>query len=160
MPRIRVGDVFSLPIDESRVGYGQVVSRWGDSGGHYYFLIFGGAHEVSESPDIDQIVREPPALLALSLDALLVHDHWKVVDHREVVDAAIPWPTYKEGAAPAGAFDVVDHAGQIRRRATTKEIADLPFRKVVAPIRLEKALKSLHGIGPWLDDYGELRLSS
>jgi hypothetical protein len=58
---------------------------------------------------------------------------------------------------PPGAFDVVDYAGERRRRATDDEAESLPFRTIVAPIRLEKALRALHDLEPWDDVYDELR---
>jgi hypothetical protein len=52
---------------------------------------------------------------------------------------------------------VVDHEGVRRRRATEREVESLPFRTVVAPVRLEKALRAWRGLEPWLDAFDELR---
>jgi hypothetical protein len=68
----------------------------------------------------------------------------------------LPWPAYKEAVAP-GAFDVVDFTGTKRRRATSDEAESLPFRAVVAPIRVERALRALHGLEEWNAAYDELR---
>jgi hypothetical protein len=155
--KLSVGDVFSVPIDADRVGYGQIVSPWGESGGHFYFAIFDWVGSADEAPDIDAIVSAPLLLLALSMDALLFHQHWRVVGHHDVDGSAIPWPAYKEGVSPPGAFDVVDFTGTRRRPATDDEVERLPFRKVVAPIRVEKALRALRGDDPWDDGYDALR---
>ncbi|WP_284530450.1 hypothetical protein [Microbacterium sp. T2.11-28] len=40
--------------------------------------------------------------------------------------------------------------------ASDLEIEQLPYRKVVAPVRLERALRAAHGLEPWLDHYDEL----
>ena len=95
-------------------------------------------------------------ILALSMDALLFHGHWQVVGHRDVV-RGLPWPAYKEGVSPPGTYEIVDHAGRLRRRATGAEVERLPFRSVVAPIRLEKAIQALHGLSEWNAAYDELR---
>ncbi len=155
--KFEVGDVFSIPVDDERVGYGQILAPWGDSGGHFYLGVFDGALPRDEEPDLDATVAAPLALLALSMDSLLVHGHWQVVGRREVDPSAIPWPAYKEGVSPPGTFDVVDYTGERRRRATEDEIESLPFRTVVAPIRLEKALRALEGMEPWDDVYDALR---
>jgi hypothetical protein len=155
--RLNVGDVFSIPVDDDRVGYGQIVAPWGESGGHFYFAVFDGVYPAESAPDLDTVLSERLVLLALSLDALLVHRHWKVLAHREVDASAIPWPAYKEGVSPPGAFDVVDASGRRRRPASNEEAARLPFRTVVAPIRIEKALRALNGTEPWHDVYDELR---
>lgn len=48
--------------------------------------------------------------------------------------------------------------GARRRAATPIEADALPNRKVVAPVRLEKALRALLGLEPWLDAFDELRV--
>lgn len=155
--KLNVGDVFSIPVGDERVGYGQIVARWSGSGGHFYFAVYDVVDPAAEVPDLESIVSSPLVFLALSMDALLVHEHWLLVGHHEIDEAAIPWPAYKEGVSPPGTFDVVDHTGTRRRRASEDEIESLPFRKVVAPIRIEKALRALHGEGLWDDAYDALR---
>ena len=155
--RFEVGDVFSIPIDDERLAYGQLVASWRSSGGHFYVAVFERIYRRDEEPSLDAVVREPLALLALSMDALLVHGHWQVVGRQDVDPTRIPWPAYKEGIMPPGTFDVVDHTGERRRRATDDEAETLPFRSVVAPIRLEKAIRALHGMEPWDDVYERLR---
>lgn len=153
--KLRVGDIFSVPIDDRRVGYGQIAASWGE--GHYYFAVFEGVYSVDEQPEFDAVVSAPLLLLALSLDALLFHEHWRLVGHRDVDQAAIPFPAYKEGVSPPGTFDVVDYTGTRRRRATDLEVERLPFRKVVAPIRVEKAFRALNGTEAWDEAYDALR---
>ena len=155
--RFQVGDIFTIPIDEDRVGYGQIVAPFRESGGHFYLAVFDGAYRRDADPDLEAVVGEPLVLLALSMDALLVHGHWQVVGRREVDPNEIPFPAYKEGVSPPGTFNVVDYTGERRRRASDEETESLPFRSVVAPIRLEKALRALHGIEPWDDVYDALR---
>lgn len=152
--RLQVGEVFTIPLDDERVGYGQIVSAQGQ--GHYYFAVFEGAYPREQTPDLDAVLEGGLALLALSLDALLYHDHWQIVAERPV-NSAMPWPAYKEGVSPPGTFEVVDHTGERRRKATQAEAEMLPFRAVVAPIRVEKALRALHGLEDWDDAYDELR---
>lgn len=153
--RLHVGDVFTIPLDDERVGYGQIVRAQGQ--GHYYFAVFEGAYPRKEEPGLDAVLEGELALLALSLDALLYHDHWQIVGKREVNSAMVRWPAYKEGVSPPGTFEVVDYTGERRRKATEAEAEELPFRAVVAPIRVEKALRALHGLEDWNDAYDELR---
>ena len=152
--RLRVGDVFTIPIDDERVGYGQVVHDFGQ--GHYYFVVFKEAFARDEEPELDAVLAGRLALLALSLDALLYHDHWQVVGHRGVNPERLPLPAYKEGVSP-GKYEVVDYTGERRRDAAAAEVDELPFRAVVAPIRVEKALRALHGLEDWNEAYDELR---
>src|SRR4051812_1353020 len=155
--KLRVGDVFSIPLDGDHVGYGQIVATWGESGGQFYFAVFVGVFPRDDAPDLDAVLDEPLVLLASSMDALLVHGHWRVVGHAVVDDDRIPWPAYKEGVSPPGVFEVVDASGQRRRLASDEEAGRLPFRTVVAPIRVEKALRALHDTEPWVGAYDALR---
>jgi hypothetical protein len=154
--RLKVGDVFTIPVDVDHVGVGQIAASWGGSRGHFYFSVFDAEYETSHGTDYDEVTSAPLALLALSVDALLHHGHWRVVGHAEVDVDAFPWPAYKEGVSPPGTFDVVDFSGKRRRRATPSEADRLPFRTIVAPIRIERALRALHGREPWLDEYDSL----
>lgn len=152
--RLRAGDVFTIPLDDERVGYGQIVHSSGH--GHYYFAVFEEAYSRREEPDLEAVIAGRLALLALSLDALLYHGHWRVVGHREVDPQELPWPAYKEAVSP-DSFQVVDYTGERGREATTTEAEQLPFRAVVAPIVVEDAFKALHGLAEWEDVYDKLR---
>jgi hypothetical protein len=144
-----------VPVDDDRVGYGQIVHQWAP--GNFYFALFDEVYPRDASVDLDEVLTKPLALLALAMDALLYHGHWAVVGHREVKAGRLPWPAYKEGVSPPGAFDVVDYTGRRRRRANEDEAERLPFRQVVAPIRVQKAFQALHGIGEWNESYDRLR---
>lgn len=156
--RVNVGDVFVVPIDSERFGLGQVVGKYLSEA--YFFALFARAYAAdAPPPDIEAAVREDEVvLLALSLDAKLAAGHWKVIGHVEVDPARLPLPAYKEGVLPTGTFDVVDYSGKLRRRATRDEAEALPLRKVVAPVRLEKALRAVHGVEPWVNAYEDLRV--
>jgi hypothetical protein len=150
----RVGDVFTIPVDDNRVGVGQIVAKYGKHG--YFFAIFDHIFPRSAGPDTDAALRTPLAFLTLSLDAKLYNKEWVIIDHRPVADN-IPLPAYKESRGVNGEFDVVDYSGQRRREAKDGELDALEYRTTVAPVRLEKALRAKHGIGPWLDAYDRLQ---
>jgi Immunity protein 26 len=152
LAKLEIGDIFRLPVDAHRVGYGQIVGRYGRHA--YYFAIFEQPHDVNEDVDAASLVDGKIALLALSLDALLSHGEWEVVGHAD--PPAVRWPTYKEATAP-DIFEAVDHTGQHRRPISKDEASSLPNRRVVAPIRVQNAFRSLHGAGPWHEAYDQLR---
>jgi hypothetical protein len=155
--KIAVGAVFQLPLDRSRVGYGQIVDSFGSSGGHFYFTAFAAAHRVGGEAELDAVIRDAPLLLCLSLDALLVNGHWPVVGHRDVDEDRLEWPVCKLATAP-GQFVVIDRTGSALRAATDREAQTLAFQTVVAPIRIENALKAHHGLREWLPEYDRLRM--
>jgi hypothetical protein len=114
-------------------------------------VLFAGSHPVTATANPAEVVEDDVALIALTTDALLHHGHWTVIGKAKVAEDSLPWPAYKEATAP-GVFDVVDYTGERRRPATSKEIRELPFRKIVAPFNLERALQAMHGKGEWKRD--------
>jgi hypothetical protein len=68
-----------------------------------------------------------------------------------------PPPITCKEATPDGSFVTIDHTGRVLRRLDEIEAAELPFRSVVAPIRIQNAFAALHGAESWNSKYEELR---
>src|SRR4051794_1018214 len=86
--RPTVGDVFTVPFGDDRVGVGQIVGVYGDNA--YYFAIFDVALPVTEARErAIEAISTPLLFLALSLDAKLHAGQWLVVG-RASVSADIP----------------------------------------------------------------------
>jgi len=153
--RLAVGDVFIVPVGDGRVGVGQIVGTYGKDA--YYFAIFDTVLPLDEAGDrLSEALACPVLFLALSMDAKLHVGHWTVVG-RAPVAADMPLPAYKEAVGVPSHVEVVDYSGTRRRPATPIEAEALPNRKVVAPVRLEKALRASLGLEPWLDIFEDLR---
>lgn len=150
---LRTGDVFSVPIDDERVGVGQIVATYGKDA--YYFAIFDSVAASGASIQIDEALNERIVFIALSLDAKLAVGHWSVVGNRPV-RPEMPLPAFKEAVGGPERIDVVDYSGHRRRPAQGAEAQLLPNRRVVAPVRLEKALRAKHGLEPWVEAYFDL----
>jgi hypothetical protein len=148
-----LGDVFTIPVDDARQGVGQIVGTYGKDA--YYFAVYDCVAPERNSVDVNEALRARVLFLALSVDAKLAAGHWTVIDHREVPDV-IRLPAYKEAVGGPGRVDVVDYSGKQRRLASESEAELLPNRKVVAPVRLERALRAKHGLEPWVEAYSEL----
>lgn len=152
--RPRVGDVFVVPTGDGRAGIGQVVGAYGDHG--YFFAIFDLVLPVGEASERAlEALTSSVRLMALSMDAKLYVGHWTVVGHAPV-DQSIPLPVYKEVVGRPSRVDVVDYSGSRRRAASPGEAEVLPNRKIVAPVRLERALRALLGLEPWTDVFDDL----
>jgi hypothetical protein len=145
-----------VPTGDDRAGVGQVVATYGKDA--YFFAIFDRVLPLSEaSGQAVNALSAPLLFLALSLDAKIHAGHWTVVG-RAPVAPSIPLPAYKEAVGSAGNVEVVDYSGTQRRPATRIEASALPNRKIVAPVRLEKALRASLGLEPWLEAFDELRI--
>ena len=151
--KLKTGDVFAVPIDEARVGVGQIVATYGEDA--YYFAIFDVTASDLGSIDLEQAPQQRVVFLALSLDAKLAAGHWSIVGHRPVREG-MPLPAFKETVGSPDRIDVVDYSGERRRPAQAAEVELLSNRKVVAPVRLEKALRAKHGLEPWTEAYSDL----
>jgi hypothetical protein len=153
--RREVGDVFIVPLPDGRAALGQIVGTYGKDA--YYFAVFERVYTADAAPDrAREALAGPVRLLALSMDAKLHVGDWSVVGHGPVSEA-VELPAYKEAVGRPGEYDVVDFSGARRRTATRGEVAALPNRKVVAPVRIEKALRASLGLEPWSEAYDELR---
>ena len=106
---LNVGDVFAVPIDDSRVGVGQIVGTYGKDA--YYFAIFASTASSKEQIDLAEAVAERVLLLALLFDAKLAAGHWTVVGNQPVRDD-IPLPAFKEVVGSPDRVDVVDFTGE------------------------------------------------
>ena len=144
---LRVGDVFTVPLDEQRHGFGQVVATYKKHG--HYFAIFDKAYTTSWEPVPGDIAVDRIALLALSFDAKIHVGDWKIVGNAPVVDN-LPLPAYKVAIGTPDEVYVEDYSGQRQRRATRSEVDLLPYRTFVAPVRLENAFRALHGLAAWV----------
>ncbi len=159
-PRIKLGDVFTVPLDAERLGFGQVVARFRKD--NYYFAIFDKAYPREALVDLHDVVKDRLALLALSLDAKIYGGDWKIVGNVPV-PANLPLPAYKETTVEAGGppyrarVDVVDYSGTRRRPAVGAEADLLPNRSTRAPIGIEKAFRALHGLEEWHESFEKLR---
>lgn len=152
--RPKVGDVFAIPVQPDEVGLGQVVATYGKSA--YYFAIFDRIVPREQAEDrVDEVLASRLLFLALSLDAKLHVGDWSVIATRPVA-ADLPLPAYKEVVGSRRKVEVVDFSGKRRRTARSDEAELLPNRKVVAPVRLEKALRAKAGLEPWHEAYSEL----
>jgi len=125
----------------------------------YYFAIFGRAYPRSNAPTPNEAVRDEIAFLALSFDGKVHVGDWQIVGREPIADD-MPLPAYKEAIGAPDRIFVVDYSGQMRRPATAREIDELRHRAVVAPVRLEKALRAKHGLENWTSAYDELRPDS
>lgn len=153
--RAETGDVFLIPLDGDRACVGQVVAKHGEA--DLYLAVFDSVvSAVDGELDLDEAVGLPLLFLMLSLDAKFRAGDWKIVGRARVRDD-LPLPAYKLVDRIPSNIIVVDCSGTRERPATPGEAASLANRKVIAPVRLEKAVRAHYGLQPWLDVYDELR---
>lgn len=92
---------------------------------------------------------------ALTLDAKFHHGDWPIVGNRKDNLSDLPQPWFKVGVDGETHIEARDRS--VTRRATSAEEASLRHRTVVAPVRIENALKAQHGLADWNPRFDELR---
>jgi hypothetical protein len=149
--KVRVGDVFLIPIDDTRCGVGQIAGDWK---GELYIVVYNGTW-ATVAVDIEKATSAEIIFAALSLDAKIYHGDWRIVGNIKTNLDQIPQPVFKVNQSGKVFLESRDRSRT--RQASPSEAEVLRYRTVVAPIRLEKALKTQHGIGDWLPEYESLR---
>jgi Immunity protein 26 len=154
-PRIKVGDVFSIPIDENRVGYGQVIFK-NHSSFPIYIAVFRTVYECSSQVAPSAITNDEIALVGGTMDALICHGRWNILGNVSPDLARIPRPNFKV------IFDNIDYLedfdGNRLREATSIDVRYYDDRWTRAPIAFQSALKALHGIGTWDFSFDKLTI--
>src|SRR4030081_1117632 len=113
---VTTGDVFVVPVGEDNVAIGQVVGAK-PSLPTIWVAIFWPPSAASEiEPRIPVLISTPPVLLTQTLHSYLKNGRWRHHWTGEVI-ATMPWPAFKVATAP-GVFQVTDHEGTVRRRAS------------------------------------------
>jgi hypothetical protein len=149
MAKPTVGDVFLVPLDRERYGIGQLAGDWK---GELYVVIFDKLVSLNASPaDVDGAGLQ---FAALTLDAKFHHGDWPLVGNRRDNLPHLPQPWFKVGVGGETHIEARDRS--VTRRATSIEEASLRYRTVVAPVRIESALKALHGLAEWNSRFDEL----
>jgi hypothetical protein len=151
--KANVGDVFLIPLEDSGFGLGQVAGDWK---GELYLLIFEHTYDTRDV-DPECVLAAAPLFAALSLDAKIHNGDWPVIVRVTDNLAQIPQPVFK--VDQGGRMFLESRDRSVSRPVTQAEEESLRLRTVVAPVRLENALKALNGIGEWNPRYEELRFT-
>lgn len=153
--RAKRGDVFSILIDDRRVGYGQVVLK-NHSSFPIYIIVFETAYDRNQEVSLNEIVADGIALVGASMDARIYHGMWKIIGNIEPDRSRIPQPNFK--AYIEGSDFVEDFDGNRLRAATPNDLRHYDSRWLRAPMGFESAIKAFHVVGIWEPDFDKLTL--
>jgi hypothetical protein len=152
MASVKAGDNFLIPIGQKYCP-GQIAGKYKQS---LYVCIFDALVD-DESGGSKAISGMTPFIGACTLDAFFFHGFWHVVDNTTVDRDVILTPVFK--VEYNGRTYVESFEGELLRPATPEEVEFLRYRVVVAPVRVDKAVKAHFGDGPWEPAYENLRYS-
>lgn len=153
---MKVGDVLAIPLSNTRIGVGYVAAYY-DPSLAFYVLLYGESY-----PTVDDIgllaSGGEPVLWGLTFDSKVHAGHWKVVGNVPPDGSTLRLPASK--LEEDGRTILEDLTGEYWRLATDEEAQRLRYRKIVAPVRLENALKAHFGLTEWEPLFDELRIVS
>lgn len=153
MKKLKIGDIFTIPISLDRAGFGQVI-KMPVSSGVFIMAVFKQVYSDKNWPTLDEIIEDEVLFLGYTMDALLYHKYWKIIGNKVSNLNKIKLPYYKLGTPPD--MQIVDYKGDRVRKATKREFEYLEYETSVAPIRYENALKAFYKLADWDEDYDEL----
>tara|TARA_R110002072_G_scaffold100824_2_gene222163 strand:- start:260 stop:775 length:516 start_codon:yes stop_codon:yes gene_type:complete len=153
--KIKQGDIFTIPIDDERLGYGQIIEI--PDSHSFMIAVFDIETTSNESISSIEIVEKEILLMGYTLDAKLYHKHWVIVDNYCENLKNIELPYFKLGTPPGEIF-LTDYNGVRLRECTIEEFNNLIYQPTVAPVSYENALKSIKGVGEWKEHYNKLRI--
>ncbi|MBI6871794.1 Imm26 family immunity protein [Clostridium aciditolerans] len=145
--RVKVEDVFIIPVDNEKNCYGQVVSDGIDK----CYVIYDITSEDILIPE--QVICNPIAFLTFTVDNFIEEGRWKVIGNVDVPQNII-FPIYK--VETLNGYMVTDHKGNYLRSATDKEIRELKYHKSVSPALLEHAVQAKYGNRKWENYFDEI----
>lgn len=142
-----------MPIDEQRIGFGQIVSTRSHN---FIMIVFEGTWDKNEKPKLKEIAQREILFMGYSMDAKLYHKHWEIIGNYNKNLKQIELPYYRLGTPPDEIY-LLDHTGKKIRPCTEEEFEKLKYRKVKAAVEYELALKAYYGQQEWEEDFEELK---
>lgn len=147
----KIGDLFSVPLDTELFGVGVVAGKWKKE---LFLVLFSETFDNAVAISETNLGDLTPFLASSSLDAKIWHGHWPII-RRNVDVSSIAQPAYKIEEPSGTIAESFDRKHRTLVNSSTAQ--QLNYRKGVAPVRLENALKAYHGLGQWDSIYDELK---
>ncbi len=145
----RSGDVFLIPLDTDRFAVGQVV-RGGTL--ELYVVIYDKI--VGTKDPVPELGGQKVLFAALTIARKLLDGDWPVVGSQpgNLDRLPVPWFRLEEGGRTYAQSLDRAHVRKVDETATER----LRDRNLVAPARIEQALRAHHHRGQWQAHYDEL----
>lgn len=153
--KLKVGNVFSIPINDNEVGFGQLINfpRTKDV---FIMIVFDYKEKIKDNYNLEKICSSKILFLGYSLDAKLQHKDWNIIGEFTNNISNIILPYHKLGLPPDDTH-ITNYKGEIIRIATGNEFSQLSYKTTIAPIRYENALKAHFKLQEWKnEDYDKL----
>ena len=142
--RAKLGDIFMIPVQDSKYAIGQVLNI--RHGGELYIAVWRDLVGEGEFKR-ESLLHSSPWLGVLTLDALIWHGRWPIIDNYTDNIGEIPRPYFKLN--DSGVYNIVDIDLEPIREVKSGEMDQLINKTTVAPIVVQDAVQAWFGIGDW-----------
>ncbi|WP_306353666.1 Imm26 family immunity protein [Flavobacterium sp. '19STA2R22 D10 B1'] len=153
--KLKIGDIFTIPLSEKEVGFGQIVC-FPNSKNAFIMCVFDIKQSKETPIEIQKICNTPLLFLGYSTDAKLYHKHWEIIGNSIKNIDSITMPYFRLGTPPKDIY-LINYKGDRLKSINIKEFDMLDYETNYAPIRYENALKAHFGFGEWIpENYNNL----
>jgi hypothetical protein len=150
--KLKVGDVFTIPISDDKTGFGQIIKIPNKS--NFIIIVFKQAYPDKDWPSTDEIIKDEILFLGYTMDALFYHKYWHIIGNNTSNLNKISLPYFKLGTPPD--MKIVNFKGDKVRKANKSEFDNLEYETVVAPVGYEAALQAYHKLAEWEEYFDKI----
>ncbi|KLU54842.1 MULTISPECIES: Imm26 family immunity protein [Paenibacillus] len=145
---VKIGDVFSIKLNQDWNCYGQVVSEGRISDCMIVFDLISMEH-----PTVSEITTKPIIFLIQTVNSRIEDGIWKVIGNAPI--PRMTFPMYKEETEDG--YTLVDHKGDIvTETPSASQIEVASELESWSPVSLEKAVIARFVTGEWDPYYNDL----
>lgn len=149
--KLKVGDIFTIPISDEKTGFGQIIII--PSKSNFIIVVFEKVYTGRDWPNVKEIIEDKILFLGYTMDAKLYHNHWQIIGNETSNLDRIKLPYYKLGTPPD--CKLVDYKGKVIGKIGKDKFQKLEYKTVLAPIEYELALKAYYKLGEWEEEFSQ-----
>jgi len=157
--KIIEGDVFTIPLNDKEVGFGQVVAPYDKTSGGFMVAVFDFKADDTQNISLNDVCNSELLFLGFTFDAKIYHKDWVLMGNYTDNIKTIVMPYFRLGTPPNDIY-IVNYKGERLKSISENVFAELAYQTEIAPIRYQNALKAHFGYGEWKsEDYDKLLYS-
>ena len=80
MKKLKIGDIFTIPINDDKTGFGQIIKIPNKS--NFIIVVFKQVYSGKDWPGLDEIIQDDILFLGYTMDALLYHKYWQIIGNK------------------------------------------------------------------------------
>lgn len=157
--KLSVGDIFTIPLNDKEVGFGQVITPYDKTCGGFMMAVFDFKTNDVHSVLLKDVGNSELLFLGFTFDAKIYHKDWILIGNYTNNIESIVMPYFRLGTPPSDIY-IVNYKGERLKSINEKVFVELTYQTEIAPIRYQNALKAHFDYREWKsEDYDKLLYS-